>query len=985
MATLEELNQALGEPTTEASQGTVPPQQNQPQTSLDRLNQALGEPTTEASQGTVPPQQNQPQTSLDRLNQALGESGSPEAMGFVKDFGQSQEKILKNFNTGVARLFGLPRAAVDLIEAGENKLLDFVGIDSEKAKLSNFTGIESKVGGFLPTSRQIQDVGADAGLSFREGEEPQDLGSRITQNIGTSAPLLPVLGLGSAAFELFSATTAAIGGKIAEGTQFAKRHPVLARAIGELFGGLSPAGLKAASNLATKATPTGIGVNLAKKGVQKIKEKIPSTEQRVLSKLQKEVVDPAQVRANLAREAASPEGGSLSVAQASGDPGIAGISKAVEEADPVFRSKELVRNKQLAKDLKKKFIGTADVEDAKAFLDVEMQNLALYARKSAEKLGTTGDPLVLAERATGKIREAFNTANKVDSAIWKALPSGEFAAGANLRRVHKESLIDVTEGGSKSQISNFAIEKLGDFKVKTTTSKSNIRKNVKSTRLDNLTGAEIEKDFSEISSTGTSKTTKQTKAGELFNDNKTTASAKAIHKFYSELGREIDILSRQPGTRNKIRILSELRGAALDDLESAGLSSSYRKAIEGSRIFNEKFTKGDIGKILGVASGNAPDPTKSLDILVGPKGQKGKSAVEQALRGTPGVKEEIEDFIKVQFAAVAQKNNVINAAAGNKFLDNFDELLTGVFPELKTDIQTAIKRQTRVDDFLGASRPSPLSDAVRENSAVATFLKANPEEEIKSLFNLTSKRIEAFSEIVTKLKQDPTGKALDSFKSMVATEIYDISKKGDVIDGDTLLKTLNKFGKGLIKAKVFDADDIKRFKRIGDVFDKVAIASKSHSPGAIIDDLPSFFQTNLLKVLAVRGLGFLKKKAGISGGGVGTSLQEAQLASGAASRFSKALTNDEAEKLLVLAIKDPKVMDDLLGKVQNLHVPEQNRLIKKLVDKVKATSQADVKSFAANQARGVSRNIRDTLDFRRPAVSAGVIPAANLQQGTNRN
>ena len=63
-------------------------------------------------------------------------------------------------------------------------------------------------------------------------------------------------------------------------------------------------------------------------------------------------------------------------------------------------------------------------------------------------------------------------------------------------RVHRNALADITEGGSKKQISDFAIEKLGDFKrTKTTVSRSSSRTGTRSTKIDNLTGKKIKKDI----------------------------------------------------------------------------------------------------------------------------------------------------------------------------------------------------------------------------------------------------------------------------------------------------------------------------------------------------------------------------------------------------------------------------------------------------------------------------------------------------------
>ena len=876
--------------------------------------------------------------------------------GFVAKYGKTQEKILLNFNTGVARLFGLPRMAVDLLEKGEEKLMGAVGIDPDKSKLSTYTGkkIPGRVpSALLPTATDIQNLGAEAGMAYPVGEEPQDLGSRITQNIGTVAPILPFFPLAALAPELTAATAGAVGGKIMEGTEYGQKHPELARAIGELGGGLSPVGLTVFKNFFLKGGVVGASARMGKKGYEKAKSFMPKTKERVETRLRGIVPDP-ELRISEIEVGGIDIGGAgspvdLTPGQLAGG-GVARLSRTVERDMPEYAEYMVKKRIEQHAALEKQFIKTGDIGDARALIESELTLAANNANKALSRVAPGSDSAALSIRAEEIIKNALKKARIRESSAWNSLPGGETAYGSNLLKVHTRELKNITKGGSLKEISDFAKNKLGRLRPV-------IKKGKKTEDL-------------------------VLKGGALFNKDNKTASAKAIHQFYSQLGRERAVLARQGGTANKIRIIDDLRAAALKDLEDAGLSAPYIDAIKLSKDLNRTFNKGAMGRITGLGRGEAVNPTKVLDELIGKGGQSGKEAIQQALRGAPETRQNIEDFIKVQFALAVSENNVINARSGNAFLKNFDEILTDVFPSLKADLQDAIAKQVSVDELVGAPIVSQVSPFIKEKTAASVFLKANPGEEMATIINSTKlQRAEVLTDLVKLTSKDPSGKALKGLQNGFTEEIFKFAKKGDIVSGKKIIEKIEKLKPALLKSGLFKKDDISRFNRIGDAFEKIAAELKAKELGQIIDDIPSRLLSNSLRIIAVRLTGRLNRFVNrmIGGGDFGASLQTANIASREAIIFAKSLTNDEARDLLILAVKDPKVMTELLRDISKISTTQRQGIFSRIGKKVKALKSATPSQVLSGAGR-IGKEIIKKADLQPPRVGAVVPPVASADE-----
>ncbi len=865
--------------------------------------------------------------TLEELEQVTSGQSFDSKEGFIAKYGKTQDNVLKNFNTGVARFFGLPRTLVDLMETGENKLLSLVGIDIEKRE------------GGLPTAEQIQQFGANQGMAFAPGEEPQDTTSRIIQNIGTAGPLLPFLGPAAFVPELLAATGGAIGGKIMEQTDFGQNHPVLARALGELGGGISPGVAKGLINFYAKGGIVGHAVRGGRKGIEEIKkgkELLPDPKVRATRRLDVAEATPDISLSNIDIEGKSQFGKTLTPGQSAGTKGVASLSRTVEAESAeyaAFIAKRRIRQRAV---LEGKFKGTGSVEDARAFIDAELTHKANLANIVMSNADSFKDPAVLSTSVENILGSAVKKASKVVDDTWNNLPSGGMSGGKNLTRVIKKELKNITEGGDMAEISSFAMAKLGRL-IK-----------------DPKTG--------KVKFVG----------GTLFNKEKTEASAKAVHQFYSRLGRQRATFARQGGPANKIRIIDDLREAALDDLAEAGLSAPYVEALKLSREFHDKFTTGAVGKILGLSRGDAVSPMQSLKHLIGAGGQKGKEAIQQALRASPDTKADIEEFIKVQFTLAAKDNkfNNINTDAGKRFIKAHDEILSDIFPSLKANLQEAIAKQVDVDDFIGVPQSTQFSPFMREKSSASIFLKANPNEEMARILNSNNvPREKVLSDLVKITKQDVTGRAFKGLQNGFAEEMLNQATRKGGIDGSLILKNVKKFRPALLKSGLFNKEEISRMNNIGDVFEKIAFELKQVPlEGGIINDIPSQFLTTGLRILAVRMLGFAKRTVGV-GSSFGTSLQEANIASGAAARFAKALTNDEARQLLIKAVKDRRTMSDLLKGIGKMTPAQQESLFNRLLGKIKNLSASEIGGFVKDKGIETAKNVIRESGVSKPRIS----------------
>lgn len=858
--------------------------------------------------------------NINELRESLIEEDQPFSIG------GSIGDVLRNFNTGLARTLGIPRAITDLNEQVGGTIFGNVGRREEGKDRFNI----------LPTGEQLQELGAREGITFPPGEEPDTLAARTVQNIGAAAPILPFFGLTAPliGFEALASFGAAGGGKLLQSTEFGQRHPELARAIGELGGGFGAVFTIPLARFLAKGGSIGAVFRF-------LKRLLPGTEKRVSKRLDDITTNPQAALRELEIAEGIPEGELLTTAQASGAGGLARLEKSVEDEIPKVAAILEKRRIQAINQLQKQFNKTGDIADARALLQEQLALRASQAEIAAMKISTISDPSILSTKVENILELALKEARKIETRMFGVVSKTVKVKGINIIDDFKEELRKITEGASKTRITPFLKAKLGILNKNGDliggTLFTETGKELKSTLFDQF-GKPIPR----------------------FKEAKTGATIPAIQDFLQDINSEIRNLTFQRGKDNQIRILKKIKTAVFKDLDATEGGEKLTDAIAFSRELNRKFTRGAVGKILGRKSGETPLAVTSLEEIVGEGGVKTKENILQALAASPETKTQIQNFLKVRFAVIAKNetNNRINVNAGNAFIKKFDNILDDIFPELKRDFKDAIARQADVDEFIGVAQVSGLSPLIREKTAAGFFLGRDPGEEMAALLqSKTIRRTNFLTDLVKITRTDPTGKALKGLQNGFTEELLKIGNVDELtkLSGARMINKLNELQKSTLASGLFNKEEFNRLKSLANIFRKIEVTEGAKKlPGGIIDDPVSKLFALPLRWVAAR-LG------GKTGGSLGGSLQIANQAVKESQAFARGLTNDEAQRTLIRFVLDKKLAKDLLTDVTKLSKTERGNLFFRISRKIDELTSKTI--------QGIKENIP------RPPITA-VAPAA---------
>jgi len=675
----------------------------------------------------------------------------------------------------------------------------------------------------------------------------------------------------------------------------AEKHPTLARVIGELAGGLGAAG---AAKTATGVIKAGGGAGTAARKVKDI-YKGPGAQTRAARALDKVLPAPEASR-KAAREATTtPEGAVLSPSQRTGERGIARLQKTLEYEDPRFAEQAEIQRAAASQELRQ-MLPEGDLNDFRASLEAEFNEAANDALQAVERITPSVAEDTVYTQLKNRISGAYKAARQKETEVWESLPTTKQVPPSKTTQAYKEELRNITEGGDIQEIPSFIRKKIG-----------------KINKRGNLVG------------------------GELVNPKKKTASAKALHQFYSVLGRQARELSDRSGQANKTRIINRLRQAVLDDLDENLVGGPYREAIQFSKDLNRKFTDGEVGRMLGLSRGKTPTEERILDnIMTGTVSQSAVEAVKQIEQAAPEAVQDVKNFLRLKFLQAAQDPNSrrINTRAGNKMLEEMAPAFKG-FPDLKEELSEAVRTQRRVDDFAGIPDVSEISPLAKEKAAAGIFLKADPGNEMSTILLDKNKRTSYLTDLVQKAKKDPSKKAVAGLKNAVASELVkfaEMPRYEDVLTGDMyvsgtkFLKKLRGMKNSLIQSGLVSEKEYNRLKQIGRAFRNIEyeLTAEPLKEGAITD-LPSKLIEFPARYIATRGATQIAGR----GAGAGVGLQTAQMASTAAKENLRSIFQDNARQILMKAFQDGAEMDELFKSTADLSRKEQEGLLRKLTKK----------------------------------------------------
>lgn len=815
------------------------------------------------------------------LERHFSQDAPQEEEGGVSD---TLYNVGANLNVGLSRLFG------------------FAG-DIDEALFTEDS--------YFPTSDEIQSGLASVGATYEPGEEPQGFMDRLTQEIGTIG--LPVAGQMARGSNLLSrgisegrtflqrgaiesarrpgrtlrvegsAATGAVAGGMA-GEQMAEgEESQVGRAIGELAGGLSGGFLGAggmispvargAKRLGEPFTPSG--------GKRRATERV-SRGTRSASQARERLQDTQDI---------AEEVPTLTPAQQTNDPFMAQLEQAVRQESPEAMESLSQRTAESSRRLKQIANRTGDVEDVRRFLDTKFKEAAAKSSAATQRLRTSRTPEDASMQTRKLLEDAYEVARDQESKIWQRVPSSVRTNVGSAREVWADELSNLTEGADRSELPVIIRNKLGQLNNQ-----------------GKLVGGEL---------------------GDK-------PSAKAVHDFYSVLGRKMAQESGKPSpNRNKLRIINDVRRSLLRDLEEVDGGESYTEALSLSRDLNRKFTEGGVGQVLGLSGGRAANTTETLDALMGTSGEAQRNAVKQLLEASPQSEEQVKDFVRNRFmdAAFNRENERIVPKNAANFLNKYRPLLRE-FPDLRDELKGAAKNQKNLDSLLGASDVTDISARAKSQRAAGVFLQAPPGEEIGKIVNSARRGpntvTQQFNSLVQEVNQDETGDALRGLKSAFTDHVMVPSGREDasgelMISGRQMMNRLDELGDPAVKSGLLKRDELNRLKKIARVFEGLETSERAKGAAeGVIDDQPAMLLRIASRMIPARATQLTPS------GGAGVGLQEAQIAASEGQNFVRRLTNKGAYHLLTRAVQDRDTMDDLLKNVENMSVKEQRKLTDRL-------------------------------------------------------
>ena len=409
---------------------------------------------------------------------------------------------------------------------------------------------------------------------------------------------------------------------------------------------------------------------------------------------------------------------------------------------------------------------------------------------------------------------------------------------------------------------------------------------------------------------------------------------------------------------NEARIANVVADSILKSLENIRPDTGINRKIIEARIFSremhDKFSRGEVGDLLKRKSrgGDAIPQSLTLQRSIGSGGDVGFVAqqdIAAATRDLPGTGETAD-------ATASYLRNIFNdqVFSGNKFSQTKaidflkdNQRLLNEFPAVRSEIEQSIGSQSRLSNV--TSRASDLSQSIKA-STPAAFAAAIPDRALDVVITAQNPR-KAMANLIATAKRDKTGASLAGLKTAVSRKLLSSATKPlDVVTqagatsevrGARLTESLEDNVLGGITQQVFSKGELSRLRIISKELEKLDQARVMSSTGETM----AMFKPNALVSVAARVLA-ARNSAGF-GGGMGGSMQAAQIASGRAQRILEKLTNSKAQQLLIDAVQDPDLMRDLL---LNVNLPKNLSKVEKTLAPYIVGSTVGSESVASEAA-----------------------------------
>lgn len=429
------------------------------------------------------------------------------------------------------------------------------------------------------------------------------------------------------------------------------------------------------------------------------------------------------------------------------------------------------------------------LENRRDSLVASVDRLAIDASadlsRTMKNIESTADSLTINQAARTSIDKYYDQALSQQREIWGAVDKSASASLDNTRQVLAEELSSRSKAADPSDIPSYVV------------------------RLTTPTNAEDIDSIIEL-------TPRQKEQVARLQD-QNSVDVRYAQDLRSRILQDIRAeKAKDAPNRNKLRVLGRTQEALLEDLRtSEGQSEQVDSAIAYSRQLNERFHKGQVGKILGFrGTGEAQTAVENTieTVLRGNTVQE----VRRSIQAAPEIKPLVADHLRNRFsAAVIKENGTLNNRSYSSFMNRYENVLTE-FPVLRTEFED-IKSANKANAAYTERAKKLRANLTNPDKSVAAAYIDNPDAAMDGVLNSKKPRAQA-----VKLRNFATSDEnyLEGLRSTFIERIINKSTQ-EMDDGSFFTngrKLQNQIDNYKDVAKIFGITDkdIKDFKRISE-------------------------------------------------------------------------------------------------------------------------------------------------------------------------
>lgn len=377
--------------------------------------------------------------------------------------------------------------------------------------------------------------------------------------------------------------------------------------------------------------------------------------------------------------------------------------------------------------------------------------------------------------------------------------------------------------------------------------------------------------------------------------------------------------------RQKARLLSHIANGdpdagmpgLIDDMKATGVDG-VEEAFAFSRQLNDRFTRGEVGKILRyeAAGGQGVSPETTMQRVV--MGENPGRGIDQMMQASPEAGAQIQNWLKSTYLEAVVPGGKFDPGAHQRFMK--DMRRRGVFdrfPELEQQFNQAATATDKAAAL--GERAARAGTSQNGRARVTLYLDADPGTEMDRLLQVKNPATYARS-LVRRLKGDrlaQQGAKTEFVDSVLRSSYRNDEELGQVITGKTFRQRLSEMNRnGTMDALGFTPAEKQRLAKIAD--ELVLIDRKpGQMPPALVEDGPSAIASIVARVAGAR-------VGGQMGGNMGGSIQAANIWSRKMEQALQLITKDRAAQLIADAQSDPELYRSLLVNASSpIQVQEQ--------------------------------------------------------------